>query len=76
MNGEINGRKSAINGRKSAFPVTTSVPSLNGLTKREEIASKIMAGMAAGGIVGPTTQIVARMAVKWADALLEELALD
>jgi hypothetical protein len=44
-----------------------------GLTIRAEIASRVLAGFAAGPDTGGTIEQIAEYAVKWADALINEL---
>lgn len=63
---EENGRTQVLGGNSDAlFP---------GLTKREYMATHILAGFAADTNTGSDIEINAKYAVKWADALL--LALE
>ena len=68
----------AKRGEELAFPIELSDREFRtynpGLTKREYAAIKIMAGFAASSEDGPATiGDIAEYAVKWADALFDEL---
>lgn len=66
----------AVNGAEPAFPS----PGFRGLTKREHVATQLLAGMLAGqlmvqgGPLGPRALETAQLAVALADVLLLELA--
>jgi hypothetical protein len=46
---------------------------LPGLTIRAELAARMMAGFAASSCLDGTIELHAQYAVRWADALIEEL---
>ncbi len=61
-------------GNEPAFPINTEGGIFRGLTKREHVATQILAGSLGGLFISKDTkELSVRLAVEYADALLAEL---
>ena len=64
---EMNVERSIENGNQLAFPIDASIPYHNGLTKREYMATQLMAGLLAHGY---SWDVAADRSIKAVDDLL------
>jgi len=69
----MNVERALENGDKLAFPIDSSLPYHNGLTKREYMATQLMAGLLAQGI---GSDVAADCSVKAVDYLLIALHIN
>ena len=63
----MNEERALENGNQLAFPIDSSIPYHNGLTKREYMATQLMSGLLAQGI---GSDVAADCSVKAVDNLL------
>jgi len=70
---EMNIERAIENGNLLAFPIDTSLPHHNGLTKREYMATQLMAGLLAQGI---GSDVAADCSAKAVDYLLIALHIN